>query len=92
MIGLGAVRVGRSTASAAMSLDTIHAVAKDNRERRDRYRPTRTAPRPIIRRFGPSMTVVGPGRAWPRTWARPEGSLWVPARRASRLSLFRPEV
>src|SRR6266850_6664084 len=24
-------------------------------------RPTRTAPRPIIRRFGPSMTVVGPG-------------------------------
>src|SRR6266513_6163703 len=24
-------------------------------------RPTRTAPTPIIRRFGPSMTVVGPG-------------------------------
>src|SRR5689334_14942937 len=23
--------------------------------------PTRTAPTPIIRRFGPSMTVVGPG-------------------------------
>src|SRR5256885_39993 len=24
-------------------------------------RPTRTAPRPIIRRFGPSVMVVGPG-------------------------------
>src|SRR5260370_28994227 len=43
-------------------MNGVEAKSTENRTCRAVYGgPTRTVPRPIMRRFGPSMTVVGPG-------------------------------